>query len=98
MHWTISVLALTAALASPAAADVFAGYWCDDGRAVTAFYTDNPDAVWLGSATGTMTLPRARSASGSRYANEAEDVVWWIKGGEARLEMPDGTVTCQVTD
>ena len=42
----------------------------------------------------TMTLPRAISASGARYANSDESLVFWNKGDTAFM-MEGGVVTLQ---
>jgi len=43
------------------------------------------------SALGTTTLPRAISASGARYANDDESIVFWNKGNQLTL-FKDNTI------
>ncbi len=43
-------------------------------------------------ATGEITLPQAVSASGARYANEDESIVFWEHQGEVTITKDDETV------
>jgi membrane-bound inhibitor of C-type lysozyme len=55
---------------------------CKDGKSIAAmFYADK---VELKLSDGrSLTLPQAMSASGARYANRDESVVFWNKGNTA---------------
>jgi membrane-bound inhibitor of C-type lysozyme len=57
-------------------------YVCEDGRIVSALYTDAETAqLKLGDVTHLLRI--ARSGSGTRYTGDA--LQWWTKGDEARL-------------
>lgn len=73
-------------------------YICDEGKTITATYYDGPTMptpapgeppVPTGSVdvvldtSPTTTLMQTLSASGIRYANEDESLVFWSKGNEA---------------
>lgn len=57
-------------------------YVCEDGRTVSALYTD-PQTAQLKLAGSTHLLKIARSASGARYTGDA--LQWWTKGDEGML-------------
>lgn len=82
-----------AAGAAPAAvpappARIVANFACSGGRSITAtFINGTSSSVQLVLSDGRkMTLPQAMSASGARYANKGETVVFWNKGNTAFLE------------
>jgi len=57
-------------------------YVCEDGRTVSALYTDSNTAqLKLGGSTHLLKI--AVSASGARYTGDA--LQWWTKGDEAML-------------
>lgn len=69
-------------------------YQCGTGYRITAKYYSLSDGslnfVKMIMADGKeQTLPQALSASGARYTDDRE-LVWWIKGDSARLEIRDG--------
>ena len=61
---------------------------CEDGKTVKALFINSaPNSVWLALSDGReFTLPQAKSASGARYANPDESVVFWNKGDTSFLE------------
>ena len=62
---------------------------CDAGKTVKAIFTNGPDnsnVLLMLSDGRELTLPQARSASGARYANADESVVFWNKGDTAFIE------------
>ncbi|MCE9643018.1 MAG: MliC family protein [Candidatus Andersenbacteria bacterium] len=66
---------------------------CDAGKTVQAtFYLDNDTRVDLKLSDGrAMSLPHAMSASGARYANADESIVFWNKGDTAFITEGDAT-------
>lgn len=71
---------------------VSVNYMCEGGSSIVANYNNTDDNVALVLSDGReMTLPLAVSASGARFANEDESVVFWNKGNGAFLE--EGGVT-----
>ncbi len=66
-------------------------YQCENGDRITARYYSLSDnslnfvKVILPDAKE-QTLPQGLSASGARYTDDRE-LVWWIKGDTARLEV-----------
>jgi uncharacterized membrane protein len=68
-------------------------YTCEQGGPITARV--GLDSVDLDLATHTLSLPQVVSGSGARYA--ADGVEFWMKGGEARFDTPDGSDRCQGT-
>ncbi len=65
-----------------------AQFVCDDNKSITAtFYLQNDTQVDLKLSDGRkLSLPHAISASGARYANQDESVVFWNKGNTAFIE------------
>lgn len=68
-------------------------YQCENGDRITAKYyslSDNSlNFVKVILPDGKeQTLPQGLSASGARYTDDRE-LVWWIKGDSARLEVRD---------
>lgn len=67
---------------------------CDDAKSITAtFYPKNDTRVDLRLSDGrALSVPRAISASGARYANADESFVFWNKGDTAFI-TENGTTT-----
>jgi membrane-bound inhibitor of C-type lysozyme len=57
-------------------------YTCDAGKTIEAVYTSSKVDIFL-SDKRHLTLPQALSASGARYANADESIVFWNKGNTA---------------
>jgi uncharacterized membrane protein/membrane-bound inhibitor of C-type lysozyme len=57
-------------------------YVCDDAEFVTRV---EGDVAWLFSSTGTLRLPRVRSASGAKFENDR--AMLWSKGEEALIKV-----------
>jgi len=73
-------------------------YTCPDGYQFTIAYsaTDNPgDIAVLEDADGMTKLPRAPSASGIRYSNEATE--FFSKGDEAIIRLAGENVHGECT-
>jgi len=92
-----TALTALAVLAGPAIAQtvpakppdvIRAAFACEGGRAIDAEFDNAPKPlVRLGLSDGrAMALPQALSASGARYANADESIVFWNKGDTAFLE------------
>lgn len=90
---TVLAFGVAGAADLPAPPVAKARFQCDLGRTIDAtFYADRV-ALRLGDGR-TMTLPQARSASGARYANANETIVFWNKGNTAFItEGADGPET-----
>jgi len=72
---------------------------CDDDKIIKAVF--HADRVDLALSDGrSLTLPQAMSASGARYANADESIVFWNKGDTAFIiEGADETYSgCIVAD
>lgn len=63
-------------------------FTCDGGNQISAtFYTTDDKFVDLNMSDGRkMSVPRAISASGARYANASESFVFWNKGDTAFVQ------------
>ena len=62
-------------------------FTCEGGRSVEATFDNEKDTVRLILSDGRdLTVPRALSASGARYANANESFVFWNKGNTAFIE------------
>jgi len=89
---TLLVLAASvpSADAQPPAAprEIRAHFSCSGDKTIDAtFVVGNPASVRLALSDGrTLSLPQALSASGARYANGDESVVFWNKGNTAFIE------------
>ena len=75
-------------------------YRCENGDSIHASYCaladDSLHFVRLRLPDGReQTLPQALSASGARYTNDTE-LVWWIKGDAATLEIRDSNGNWQM--
>ncbi|HWH07113.1 MAG TPA: MliC family protein [Candidatus Paceibacterota bacterium] len=62
-----------------------ASYLCADEKGIIALYAENEVVIMLSDGR-TLTLPQTIAASGIRYANEDESIVFWSKGETAFLE------------
>jgi membrane-bound inhibitor of C-type lysozyme len=67
---------------------VSATFACDGGKTIHAiFNTGSQPTVQLKLSDGRqLVLPQAMSASGARYANRDESLVFWNKGRTAFIE------------
>lgn len=64
---------------------------CKDGKAIIALYSDGQVELMLSDGRN-LILHHAVSASGARYANEDESIVFWNKGTSAFIEE-NGAIT-----
>lgn len=71
-----------------------ATFSCADDKTIIAIFNNDTDgSVDLALSDGTkINLPHTASASGAKYANEDESIVFWNTGSEAFLEE-NGTQT-----
>ncbi|MFO1415464.1 MAG: DUF333 domain-containing protein [Burkholderiales bacterium] len=85
---TCSREAPAAAKAPAPPAVIRAKFACEGGKTIAAtFRNGTPASVQLALSDGRkLDLPQAMSASGARYANADESVVFWNKGNTAFLE------------
>jgi membrane-bound inhibitor of C-type lysozyme len=75
-------------------------YQCEKGdRVVVKYYSLSDDSLNFVKIVlpggKEQTLPQALSASGARYTDDRE-LVWWIKGDAAMLEIRDNTGNWQL--
>lgn len=81
-------------------ADTAAGvhsFRCDDGSAWSVSTWRGPGArITLVSTDTSFTLPQRIAASGVRYADSTERIVWWNKGDSATFERAGRTLRCAV--
>jgi heat shock protein HslJ/membrane-bound inhibitor of C-type lysozyme len=69
---------------------------CKNGLAVNAVFYQGSDVknskveITMIGTTSPITLPQTVSASGARYANADESIIFWNKGNTAQLERPLG--------
>jgi membrane-bound inhibitor of C-type lysozyme len=73
--------------AAPSSNVIQATFVCPDGTELPTVFDNDADTVTVGLPDGEVTLPRAISASGARYANEDESIVFWNKGDEAMVQV-----------
>lgn len=94
-----STIAASAAVAQTVAPLQTVRYACDQGKSIVAEYFEGPAGV---AANGMpipggrvslvlddgrrLTLPQTISASGIRYADKGETIVFWSKGDTAFIE------------
>lgn len=72
---------------------ITAVFTCEGGRSMDVTFDNEKDTVRLILSDGRdLTVPRAISASGARYANMDESFVFWNKGDSAFIEEL-GTMT-----
>ena len=78
----------TAARAAGAPKIIRAHFACSSGKTIEATFVNGvrSSAKLVLSDGRALTLPQARSASGARYANKDESVVFWNKGDTAFIE------------
>ena len=75
----------------PASRAITALYTCAKGKSIATAFFDS--SVQLSLSDGRrLTLPRARSADGARYANSDESFVFWNVGDTAFIQE-NGTET-----
>ena len=65
-----------------------ASYVCADSKTINATFNngEEPSVDLVLSDGNKMTLPRVESASGGKYANEDQSIVFWNGGNDAYLE------------
>ncbi len=71
--------------------DIQAVFSCAEGKMIIADFSDRQVTLTL-SDKRAYTLPQTISASGARYADEGETIVFWNKGNTAFIQE-DGTET-----
>ena len=90
--WTVpATLALAigaCAQTAPVRNEIHATFACATGRSIDATFVNGAaSSMRLMLSDGrTLSLPRARSGSGARYANGDESIVFWNKGNTAFIE------------
>lgn len=65
---------------------------CPSGEDIKINYEDDISEATVLFKNEEYNLQRARSASGSRYTNEDESIVFWEHQGEAKLEVNGETI------
>jgi membrane-bound inhibitor of C-type lysozyme len=95
MH-AVAWLCLCTAAAAAHGETINAHFECDDGKSIDAAFDNGAKpGVHLSLSDGRRwVLPQARSASGARYANADESIVFWNKGDTAFVEE-NGAATYQ---
>jgi membrane-bound inhibitor of C-type lysozyme len=76
---------------TPASAQKFVNYVCDDGTPLTAAFFPGDRAMRMQLSGKALALPQRLAASGARYAKGG--VSFWIKGQEATLKQPKRKAT-----
>ncbi len=76
---------------SPFSAPINALFACAKGKTIAASFFDSSVGLTLSDGRR-LTLPRARSADGARYANPDESFVFWNVGDTAFIQE-EGTTT-----
>ena len=69
-------------------------YGAEDNTLFTAHFPGDTENVLLMLDGGRHELERAVSASGARYVNEDESIVYWAKGRKAFIEIDGELVLC----
>lgn len=69
-------------------------YVAEGNTLFTAHFPDDTENVLLMLDGGRHELERAVSASGARYVNEDESIVYWAKGRKAFIEIDGEIVLC----
>lgn len=96
--WSLTMIfagVIATAQVSPAHAQIFANYQCEDGSRFSAMFVEGARAVYLHLDGKSLTLPQRLSASGARYRKSG--ITFWIKGDEAQLKRPQHDWTnCKV--
>jgi membrane-bound inhibitor of C-type lysozyme len=87
VHFAATLCLYTAAAAVDAET-IHAHFDCDGGKSIEAAFDNGAKpGVRLSLSDGRRwVLPQARSASGARYANAEESIVFWNKGDTAFIE------------
>jgi membrane-bound inhibitor of C-type lysozyme len=93
----VPALPLTPPASSPFSTPITALFTCENGKTIAAVFFDSSVELTLSDGRH-LTLPRARSADGARYANSDESFVFWNVGDTAFIqengtEMYSGCVT-----
>ena len=85
---TFAVATAASAQTAPAPHEIRAQFACAEGKSIDAtFVNGTASSVRLTLSDGRrLSLPQARSASGARYANGDESIVFWNKGNTAFIE------------
>jgi membrane-bound inhibitor of C-type lysozyme len=78
----------------PAPGKIEKNYTCAGDKTIVAIFNNDTDmSVDIALSDGiTMNLPHVEAASGAKYTNEDESIVFWTQGNEAYLEE-DGKET-----
>jgi membrane-bound inhibitor of C-type lysozyme len=87
-YWILPALAAFCGFTfvSPAAAQTYLQYRCDDGAQFQAVFVEKSRAAYLQLDGKALILPQRLAASGARYKKSG--VTFWIKGNEAQLKRP----------
>ncbi|HOB89957.1 MAG TPA: META domain-containing protein [Candidatus Colwellbacteria bacterium] len=90
---TLLVLAVIAVFLAIRARQLAFASYSDGSTTVKAVFDNKKDTVtFTHESTGKVMLPIAISASGARYANADESIVFWEHQGEATIFKDDATV------
>jgi membrane-bound inhibitor of C-type lysozyme len=93
---SILLAAVCTACASPASAQTFLQYRCEDGAQLSAMFPQGEARAFVQLDGKALTLPQRISADGGRYAKGG--VTFWIKGKGAQLKRPGRKWTqCQTS-
>ncbi|HOF50493.1 MAG TPA: META domain-containing protein [Candidatus Colwellbacteria bacterium] len=71
---------------------VYVSYYDGTTEVKAVFNNMNETVTFTHEAVGKVTLPRAISASGARYANADESIVFWEHQGEVTIDKDGETV------
>ena len=88
----VALLALAAALASPASAQRFVHYECDGGSHFDLALFPDTKAAFLQLDGKSVRLPQFVSVTGTRYRKDGITV--WIKGDRATLRRAGKRIEC----
>jgi membrane-bound inhibitor of C-type lysozyme len=83
---TCLALIVLLVFASPASAQTFLQYRCEDGAQVSVAFIEKDRRAFMQLDGKSLTLSQRLSASGARYAKGG--VRFWIKGNGAQLKRP----------
>ncbi|MBB4570812.1 MliC family protein [Rhizobium leucaenae] len=67
-------------------------YRCDDGTTLTASFMNSTKEALITTGGNSFRLPQAMSGSGARYTDG--NVLFWIKGKDAQLELAGRSTNC----
>ena len=90
----VAIVSLACPLSAQAAPS--ARYRCSDGTRIGAAFDNRGTGsatLSFGRGAPTLTLPRAMSADGGRYADKSTE--FWIKGRGATLTRDGNPLTCK---